>query len=500
MLQYIVLILYFGILAGIGYVASRRIKNLEDYYVGGKGLGYWVVAFSARATGESAWLLLGLTGLGAMVGVSAFWVVLGEVLGVAGGWFLMAKPFKRETDRLNSITVPDYLVSRFAGGDGPDDAARARLLRIVSAGALAVFVTIYVSAQIDATGKAFESFLEWDYYAGILVGFGVVVLYTFAGGFIAVSWSDLFQGAIMLLGLVALPLMAFLSLPTGQGLLSGLSEIDPGLTEVFGPGGLSGANITILISYLAIGIGFLGSPQVFVRFMSIKNEAEIDRGRWVAVGFTLLTDAGAVLTGMCGRYLLAGPGTDVTSVLGTAAENVLPLLVEHVFPPLVVGLYIAAVLAAIMSTIDSLLVVGSSAVVRDFYQQLYRPDLANDTLIRRSRQVTVVMAVVALGIALAVSVLSPDRTIFWFVIFGWSGIAATFCPVIILSLFWKRYSYRGVMASMITGFICVPVFRFGVTALPVVGEYALLLGEMAPSVILALGAGYLFSDRSSDSS
>jgi sodium/proline symporter len=509
-LQYIVLILYFGALGGIGYFASRRVRNLDDYFVGGKGLGYWVVAFSARATGESAWLLLGLTGLGAMVGVSAFWVVVGEVLGVAVGWFFMAKPFKRETDRLNSITVPDYLVSRFASDEAPNGVARARLLRMLSAGALAVFVTIYVSAQIDATGKAFESFLHWDYYIGILVGFGVVVLYTFAGGFIAVAWSDLFQGGLMLVGLVALPIMALLSLPTGQGLLGGLADIDPGLIDVMGAGGFTATNITVLISYLAIGIGFLGSPQVFVRFMAIQNEADIDRGRWVAVGFTFLTDAGAVLTGMAGRYLLTGPGAgtgpgsrtgagpgtigDVEAILGTAAENVLPLLVEHVFPPLVVGLYIAAVLAAIMSTIDSLLLVGSSAVVRDFYQQLYHPDLPNDKLTSRSRTVTLVMAIVALGIALLVSFLSPDRTVFWFVIFGWSGIAATFCPAIILSLFWKGFTYRGVIASMVTGFICVPGIRFGVTALPVIGEYAALLGEMAPSVLLALIAGVVFSE------
>jgi sodium/proline symporter len=494
-LQYLVLIVYFGILAAIGFVASRRIHNLDDYYVGGKGLGYWVVAFSARATGESAWLLLGLTGLGAMVGVSAFWVVLGEVMGVAVGWFLMAKPFKRETDRLKSITVPDYLVSKFAGSGAASDVGRAKLLRMLSAGALAVFVTIYVSAQIDATGKAFESFLAWDYYLGIAVGFGVVVLYTFAGGFIAVSWSDLFQGSIMLIGLVALPAMVLISLPLHQTLLGGLERIDPGLTNILGPGGLTGTNITILISYLAIGIGFLGSPQVFVRFMSIRDEAQIDRGKWVAVGFTLLTDAGAVLAGMCGRYLLTGPGTNPTDVLGVAAENVLPMLVADIFPPIVVGLYIAAVLAAIMSTIDSLLVVGSSAVVRDFYQQLYHPDLSNEKLTHRSRVVTLIMALVALGIAVSVATISPDRTVFWFVIFGWSGIAATFWPAIILSLFWKGVLYRGVVASMITGFVCVPLIRFGLTTVPVIGEYVALIGEMAPAVFLALVAGYVFSEK-----
>lgn len=491
-LQYIVLFLYFLVLAGIGVVASRRVKNLNDYYVGGKGLGFWVVAFSARTTGESAWLLLGLTGLGATVGVSALWVVLGEVLGVGFSWFFMAQPFKRETDRLGSITVPDYLVAKFAG-DGARGVKRAKVLRILSAGALAIFVTIYVSAQIDATGKAFESFLDWDYYVGILVGFSVVVLYTFSGGFIAVSWSDLFQGSIMLVGLVALPVFAMLSVPAGETMLGGLHEIDPGLTHWWGVGGFTLKNTLLIVSYAAIGIGFLGSPQVFVRFMSIKSESEILKGRWVAVAFTLLTDTGAVLTGMFGRYVLSGPGQDVTVILGGAAENVLPLMVEYLFPALVIGIYVAAVLAAIMSTIDSLLIVGSSAIVRDFYQQLYHPDLPDESLTRRSRAVTLLMALLALGLAMIVSVLSPDRTVFWFSIFGWSGIAATFCPAIILSLFWEKFSYGGVIASMITGFVCIPLFKFGFSALPGVGEYIALVGEMAPSVTLALIAGVLFS-------
>jgi Na+/proline symporter len=194
--QYAILVAYFAVLFAIGLVAARRIHGLEDFFVGGKRLGYWVVAFSARATGESAWLLLGLTGLGAMVGLSALWVVVGEVLGVGCAWWFMAKPFKRATDACGAITVPDYLVSTFT--DGTERTRRqALLVRALSAGALMIFVTIYVSAQIDATGKAFESFLGWDYYVGLLVGFGVVVLYTFSGGFVAVAWSDLFQGSLM---------------------------------------------------------------------------------------------------------------------------------------------------------------------------------------------------------------------------------------------------------------------------------------------------------------
>ena len=195
--KYIILFGYFLILFLIGYLASKRIKNTKDYYVGGKKLGFWVVAFSARATGESAWLLLGLTGLGAMVGVSAFWVVLGEVIGVSISWFFMAEKFKNLTDKYKSITIPDYLASHFK--------SKTNTLRIVAATALSLFVIIYVSAQIDATGTAFESFLGWNYFTGAIVGFFIVLAYIFFGGFVAVAWSDVFQGLIMLFGLVLLP-------------------------------------------------------------------------------------------------------------------------------------------------------------------------------------------------------------------------------------------------------------------------------------------------------
>ncbi len=483
--QYLILFGYFAALFLIGIIASRRIHNLRDYFVGGKRMGYWVVAFSARATGESAWLLLGLTGLGAMVGMSAFWVVAGEVIGVGIAWFWMAHPFKRATDGFDSVTVPDFLVSKFTDGVSK----RARLIRLLAAGALALFVTIYVSAQIDATGKAFESFLGWNYYAGALAGFGIVVLYTFSGGFVAVSWSDLFQGLLMLLGLISVPVFASSALAPGEGLIHSLAAIDSGLLDPFGPGGLTLRNACIIVSYSAVGLGFLGSPQIFVRFMSIKNEGEINRGRWVALAYTLLTDAGAVLTGMLGRVLLTGPDVPIEPVLGTAAENVLPLLVQHLFPAIIVGLFIAAVLSAIMSTIDSLLVVASSAVTRDLYQQMYHPDLKDEALTRLSRTVTLALAGLALGIALTVSVLSPDRTVFWFVIFGWSGIAATFCPGILLSLFWRRFNSSGLIASMIVGFACVPLFKFVFPLLPTVGPYIGLLGEMAPSIFVALIAG-----------
>ena len=490
LVQYAVLVLYFAILFGIGIVASRRVRDLTDFFVGGKRLGYWVVAFSARATGESAWLLLGLTGLGAMVGLSALWVVVGEVVGVAIAWFVMAKPFKESTDRFESVTVPDYLVSHFEARGATK--RQTLLLRAVAASALAVFVTIYVSAQIDATGKAFESFLEWDYYTGLLVGFAIVVAYTFAGGFVAVAWSDLFQGFLMLLGLVALPFFAWLAAPSSAAFWSGLGEVDASLVSIWGSGGFTLGGILTVVSYTAVGLGFLGSPQVFVRFMSLGRKSDLAKGRWVAVAYTVLTDTGAVFAGMLGRYLLA-PTTDVVPILGVGAEFVLPALVEHLFPVLIVALYIAAVLAAIMSTIDSLLLVASSAATRDFYQQIFHPELPSDQLTGFSRRVTLILALVALLISLAVSIVSPDRTVFWYVIFGWSGIAATFCPTIILSLFHQGFTVRAALAAMITGMLAVPLFKFAVPLIPAAGPYFATMGELAPAFGLSLVVGIFVS-------
>jgi len=481
----IVLGIYFAILFLIGILASRRIKGLSDFYVGGKKLGYWAVAFSARATGESGWLLLGLTGMGAIAGVSAYWVVIGELLGVSVSWFIMAKKFKRLSDGYGSITIPDFLESHFN--------ATTHRLRAVAAFALSVFVIIYVSAQIDVTGKAFESLLGINYYTGAIVGFVIVLAYIFTGGFVAVVWSDFFQGLLMFLGLVALPIVAFWSIGNLGDITDGLAEIDPDLLAPFGGGDDLLMKIFTLLGFAMIGLGFLGSPQIYVRFLSIKSMKEIDKGKWVAVVFTLLTDAAAVTIGLLGRYLFTEAGQDPEAILGNTGEDVLITLIEDLLPLGIIAIYIAIILSAIMSTIDSLLVMASSAVVRDYYQQIYNPSLKDAKMSSISRWVTLFMALFALGIAMSVAILSPGRTVFWFVIFGWSGIAATFCPVIILSLFWSKFSENGALAAMITGFLCVPFFKFIIQPIEGIGAYFEKLDVLAPSFLLAMIAGVIFS-------
>ncbi|MCO4763080.1 MAG: sodium/proline symporter [Myxococcales bacterium] len=483
-IKLVIVFLYMAGLLLLGWFASKQVKDARDYFAANKTLGFWATAFSARATGESAWLLLGLTGLGAAVGIHGMWIVLGETLGVFLAWTWMAKPFKRLTDRYDSITVPDYLESRFRD-------TRQRI-RKVAAVVLVVFVTIYVSAQIDATGTAFESFLGWNYYAGALTGFAVVLVYITTGGFLAVAWSDVVQGALMFLGLVILPIAGVFAAGGIEQVTTGLHALDPKLLSL-SHGGWTLATVMSAVGGAMIGAGFLGSPQIVVRFIAMRSESEIGRGTLVAVIWTILADSGAVLSGMLGRYLLTTPGQDVTAVLGNGGQDVLPLMVAHIFPIIIVGIYVAIVLSAIMSTVDSLLVMAASAVVRDWYQQVKNPEMPDAELTSMARNVTVGLAVFALAISMAMAALVPGRTVFWFVIFGWSGLAATFCPTIILSIIWPGFTARGVIAAMLTGFSCVPLFKFVVFKLPVIGATMEPLSELPPAFVLSFVAAWLAS-------
>jgi len=297
----------------------------------------------------------------------------------------------------------------------------------------------------------------------------------------------------MFFGLIALPIVAFFYLKEGVSLMEGLHQIDPSLLSLWGEGGFTMMNLATVLGFIFIGLGFLGSPQIFVRFMSIRDEAEINKGRWVAILFTLLADTAAILIGMMSRYLFTDAGVDSEAVLGNNAQNVLITLVEFTMPAVIVGLYVAIVLSAIMSTVDSLLVVASSAVIRDFYQQIFNPNLKLENLTKISRLVTLGMALIALAIAMIVAITTPERTIFWFVIFGWSGIAGTFCPVIILSLTFPKCTENGAIAAMITGFLGVPFFKFVAPTFSGIGPYFEQIAELGPAFFMALLVGVLVS-------
>tara|TARA_R110002096_G_scaffold435816_6_gene663434 strand:+ start:71229 stop:72800 length:1572 start_codon:yes stop_codon:yes gene_type:complete len=456
--------LYAGILILIGYFASKKMHTIRDYFASGKNLGFFNVAFSARATGESAWLLLGLTGMGYAVGAKAFWVVLGEMIGVGGAWILMSRRFKRLTDRYDSVTVPDYLESRLRDS--------GHWLRLIAAGSLVIFVPIYAGAQVFATGGAFHAFLGWDHYVGAAVGFGVVMLYITQGGFTAVVWSDVFQGSLMVIGLVALPLVILNHVGSFDGITTAVSAVDPHLLTLHGPGpadangiitpstgGWTTSTIISIIGLAAIGIGFFGSPQVFVRYISMKNTKQILPGTITALTWTLLADSGAVLVGLFGRAVFT-PET-----IGGINDDILPHAALTLLPAFFAGIFIAMVLSAIMSTIDSLLIVASSAGVRDYWQKTRHPNMSDERLMSLSRKVTIALSLVSFAIGIGIMLYDKEKGVFWVIIFGWSGIAATFCPTIILSLFWKKLTSMGAKCAMITGFLCVPLFKFAIPPL-----------------------------------
>jgi sodium/proline symporter len=354
-------------------------------------------------------------------------------------------------------------------------------------------VIIYVSAQIDITGKAFETFLGVNYYTGAIAGFLIVVAYIFVGGFVAVVWSDVFQGVLMFLGLLALPLVAYFAIDHSGNIYGTLESLDPNLVNIWGAFDDPWMQAASMLGFAFIGLGFLGSPQVYVRFISVKNTKEIDKGKWVAIVFTFITDAAAVSIGILARYLFTEIGQDPESVLGLAGEDSLMVLLKATFPAFIVAIYIAIILSAIMSTIDSLLVVASSAITRDLYQKVLHPEIGNKDLSKMSARVTVIMALLALALAMAVAIFVPGRTVFWFTIFGWSGIAATFCPMIIYALFWNAFNQRGALACMLSGFMAVPFFKFYVQELEGIGPYFEQLDVMGPAFAVSFVFGFLFT-------
>jgi sodium/proline symporter len=476
--EMLAVLLYATALLAIGAAAARRTNSLVEYFAGGRRMGPLAVAFSARSTGESAWLLLGLTGFGAAVGVKGFWIVAGEVLGVLLSWSLMATRFKRLVARYDSLTIPDYLESRFRDEGGG--------LRLLAAAALLIFVPIYVSAQIHATGEAFASFLGWNYYLGALFGFSIVLLYVTRGGFVSVVWSDVFQATMMLAGLVALPLIGYFAAGGLAPIMDSLRTTHPGHLSLTGGEDWNLLTAVGILGLLGIGLGFLGSPQIYVRLIALRSTEPIPLARAIAVAWTLLTDSGAVLIGIVGRAMIEGG-------LGTEGQEVLPDLVALLLSPFLAGLYIAIVLAAIMSTVDSLLVVASSAAVRDCYQKILHPKLPDASLLRLSRWLTLGLALVALAVAMGVAVFTGRQGVFWYAIFGWSGIAATFCPTIILSLFWDRMTALGAKSAMLSGFLSVPFFQFIAPRIPEIGSYFAALEEMVPSFVVSGTVGIAVS-------
>ena len=433
---YVPLGIYLLILLGLGLWSRAAGGGLEGYFVAGKKLPAWVVAFSSNATGESGWLLLGLTGMGYLIGVHAFWVILGEVLGVTLGWVLVARPFKALTDGYGSITVPDYLESRFR-----DDAG---LLRKIGVAIVLSMATVYTAAQMVAAGKAFDSFLATGYVPGVLIGAAVTLFYTAVGGFKAVAYSDFVQGVLMALGLIALPIAGIAAAGGIEAMFANVGAQDPALLLPMGEYGMTFEGVLSAVGMAAIGLAFLGVPQLLVRFMAAGSDRDLVQGSGFAYLCIVIFDVGAVFTGIAGRALY--PALE-------DQETVMPLLSAELFPAIFTGIFLVIVLGAIMSTVDSLLIMSSAAVVRDLVQKTFGSKTSEKRLSFYGRLTTLAIGAIALPFALR-----EAKVLFWFVLFAWSGLGAAFTPVVLCSLFWARTTRLGAAAGMVSGFVVTVVW------------------------------------------
>lgn len=460
-----VLVGYLLILLGIGWWGGRESGTVKGYYVAGKKLPAWVIAFSSNATGESAWLLLGLTGMGYAVGVHAFWVIMGEVLGVAAAWVFVARPFKAWTDRYDSITVPDYLTDRFQD--------TRHLFRWIGLVVILSMVTAYTAAQLTASGKAFDSFLGVDYKLGVWIGAAVILYYTSVGGFKAVAYSDVLQGVLMLACLLVMPVVGIRAAGGWSEMWSALAAADPALLRPMGSFGLTLPGVISAAGFVGVGLAFLGAPQLLTRFMSAGSQRQIVNAGPVAVLCIIGFDVGAVFTGMAGRTLFPGLADP---------ETILPQMAGGLLPAFATGLVLVVVLAAIMSTADSVLILASSSVVRDVVQKVFRPDLTGRAVSMLGKAVTVLIGGVAISLALV-----EARVIFWFVLFAWSGLAAAFTPVVLCSLFWSRTTLAGAVAGMVGGFVTTVVWVL------VFKQHTYDLYEMIPGFAVGFAATILVS-------
>jgi sodium/proline symporter len=425
-----VLIVYLGLLAAFAIWSRRETGTLSGFYLAGKKLPYWVVAFSTNATGESGWLLLGLTGMGYAVGAQAYWILVGEVIGIALSWGLISRRLKRLGDETDSITVPDVLAARF------DD--KWHLIRGIAVVIILTMVTIYVTAQLVASGKALSGFIGMDYKTGVIVGSAIIIGYTFIGGYKAVSYTDVLQGVLMLLGLILVPAAAIYAAGGWGSMTSNLVAQDPALVSMFAltDGGISGW--VAIASFMAIGLPFLGVPQLLVRYMSARDDEEIKKARIVSVLVLTVFLFGAITAGIAGRALF--PGLE-------DSEAIFPTLSNQLFPPLISGVLLVIVLSAIMSTADSLLLLASSAIVRDTIQKIFGSTKSDHALAGFGKVVTILIGIFAIALAI------PEaKFIFDFVLYAWSGLGAAFGPVMVCILYYKKTTRQGVISGMLAGF------------------------------------------------
>ncbi len=460
-------VLYLAGMLAIGLWAWRRTRDLADYLLGGRRLGRWVTALSAEASDMSGWLLLGLPGYAYAAGLEAAWIALGLLAGTWLNWRLLAARLREATAAAgDALTLPEFLAARF-GGDP--------LLRVVAAGFILLFFTLYTASGLAAGGKLFESVFGLSYTAAVLAGGAVIVAYTLLGGFFAVSWTDVVQGLLMLVALIAAPLAAVQAQGGWDAAMAAVAARDAALLDPWTRAGGEPLGMVALLSLLAWGLGYFGQPHILARFMAVREAAELVPARRIAMGWVTLTLAGAVLVGLAGIGHLEPP------LAGADTEKVFLRLVQVVFHPFVAGALLAAVLAAIMSTADSQLLVAASALTEDFYRAFLRPCAGARELVWMGRATVAAVAVVAAALAQ-----DPASRVLDMVAYAWAGFGATFGPVLLLAVWWPRLSRAGTLAGMLAGGLTVIVWK------RLEGGWFDLY-ELAPGFFAALAAAVLVS-------
>lgn len=439
--ELITFVVYFIALMGVGWFFYKKTIHIEDYLLGGRKMGRWVTALSAQASDMSGWLLMGLPGAIFLLGVNQSWIAIGLFFGTVVNWLLVAPRLRVYTGKTNSLTISSFFEDRFKDPTG--------LLRIVSAIITLLFFTIYASSGLVGAGKLFESMFTIDYTLAVIIGGVVIILYTFLGGFLAVCWTDLFQGSLMFVAIIVVPVLAFFTHGGFEGISTAMMEKNIS-TSIIPEGPMP---IFAIISAAAWGLGYFGQPHILSRFMSIKSVKELPKSATIAIIWVAFSLTFAVFVGLVGIPMFP-------EVSGGDSEKVFIYMVRALFNPWFGGILLAAILSAIMSTIDSQLLVSSSALTEDFYKKLIKKDAGEKELIVIGRISVLLISLVAMLLAL-----NPNNSILGLVSYAWGGFGAAFGPVIIASLFSSKTNWKSALSGMITGTLVLIVWeRLGLNA------------------------------------
>ena len=446
----------------IGYYAWRQTKSFDDYILGGRRLGPTVTALSAGASDMSGWLMMGLPGALYVTGLAEAWIAIGLTLGAWLNWRFVAGPLRVYTERTgNALTLPDYLTNRF------DD--RSRMLRVLAALIILVFFAVYCASGVVAGARLFESVFGMSYAQAIWWGAAVTILYTLVGGFLAVSWTDVAQGSMMLFAFVLTPVLVVAHSGGLDGGMELIRQVDPSRLHWVGAGGL-----VAVVSALAWGLGYCGQPHILARFMAAESVQSIPKARRIGMIWMTLCMLGSLAVGFFGiaffatRPELAGP-------VVANPERVFIVAVELLFNPWVAGVILSAILAAVMSTLSSQLLVCSSVLSEDFYRGFVRKQASQRELVWVGRASVLLVSLVALWLAR-----DPESRVLGLVSYAWAGFGAAFGPVLVLSLFWGRMTRNGALAGMLVGAVVVIAWKQ-----VAVGMYGSQLYEIVPGFLAA---------------